>query len=103
MKVRNLTQVDVASACKVSQPTVQRWLKGAMPGGIEVYRLAKFLEVSVEFLLFEDAPSQLPQEDEGTSFAVPKIAKTLSVLKKLEIKIEDDLKELRDVIKELEQ
>ena len=44
-----LTQQDIAAGVGVSQPTVQRWLTGStMPGGAELFRLAKFLGIKVE-------------------------------------------------------
>ena len=51
-----LTQQDIANGVGVAQPTVQRWLTGTIPGGAEIYRLAKFLNVTVEHF-FENGDS----------------------------------------------
>jgi transcriptional regulator with XRE-family HTH domain len=51
-----LTQQIVADGVGVSQPTVQRWLKGTIPGGEELLKLANFLGVDPYALLYENRP-----------------------------------------------
>lgn len=56
-----LTQQDIAAGVGVSQPTVQRWLTGStMPGGAEIFRLAKFLGVKVEDFFENGLPQPMP-------------------------------------------
>lgn len=55
-----LTQQDIAAGVGVSQPTVQRWLTGTMPGGAEIFRLAKFLGVKVEDFFENGLPQPAP-------------------------------------------
>lgn len=67
----NLTQSDVAEAVGVSQPTVQRWLKGAVPGALEAVRLARYFRISVEDLMCDEMSVQ-PQilRDAGPEYLV---------------------------------
>lgn len=46
-----LSQQAVADGMGVSQTTVSNWLLGSIPNGVDLYKLSKFLNVSVEWLM----------------------------------------------------
>ena len=51
-KERGLNQRELAQAIKVSQPTVAAWENGENePKAIYIYRLAKFFDVTSDYLL----------------------------------------------------
>ncbi len=62
MEERGITQKTLASECDVSQPAVHGWLQGVQPKAYEIYRLGRIFGVQPLFLIFDDAPSQLPME-----------------------------------------
>lgn len=105
MKSTHKTQAEIAVACGVGQSAVHKWLRGTIPGGLELYRLTRLFGVTAEFLLFEDAPSQYPQSD--SAFAMrDEVSQNIALVKRLktlEQKIDGDLKDLREIIKELEK
>jgi transcriptional regulator with XRE-family HTH domain len=53
MEARKLTQQQVADEIKVSRITVVKWSKTSIPRSAELFKLAKFLGVTPEFLLDE--------------------------------------------------
>lgn len=54
------TQQQLADAICVSQPTVQRWLKGTVPDGNHLAAMADFFGVSMD-ALWGRAPLNLPE------------------------------------------
>ena len=49
---RNLTVVQVSNRAMVPQPSLSQWENARnWPGAVNLYRLAKFYGVSVDFLL----------------------------------------------------
>jgi len=61
MQLRKLTQVDVANLAGVSQPAVQKWLKGVVPGSIELYRLCQALDENMADFFGEPSHSSAIQ------------------------------------------
>jgi transcriptional regulator with XRE-family HTH domain len=51
MVERETTQDAVAQACDVSQAAVSKWVKGIIPNGEQVARLAALFDVSTDYLL----------------------------------------------------
>lgn len=51
-KQGKFTQVQIANAIGVKQPTISAWENGEyLPGGEELYKLADFFKVSADYLL----------------------------------------------------
>lgn len=49
------TQMEIAKTVGVSQPTVGRWLKGTVPQGVELFKLAEMFNVSMNEMLGGEA------------------------------------------------
>lgn len=99
MKSHKLTQVQVASAVKVSQPTVQRWLKGKMPDGNELFALADLFRISVDELLGRTPETYSEQNICVLHDAPPK--KEIAKLTKIADNLAEQIVELRKAIEEL--
>jgi transcriptional regulator with XRE-family HTH domain len=83
MDRKDKTQDDVARACDLSQPAVSKWLKGTVPGGEQLSRLADLFGVSTDFLLGrETSEAETPhgEAEETAEPAVRSAAEQLSVL-----------------------
>jgi len=98
----NFTQAQIADACGVSQPAVKKWLANSVPGGMEFYLLTQKLGVCAEFMLFEDAPSQLPQGKAGAHAVGPNKIKLAKLHSQVE-ELETALAGVKLAIKELEK
>lgn len=51
MKETGATQLEVATAAAVTQPTVSRWLEGQIPKADDLYRLAVFFNRAMDWFL----------------------------------------------------
>ncbi len=51
MRERRVTQVRLADEFQVSQAAVSKWLKGSVPSGVTLVRLARFFGVTAEELV----------------------------------------------------
>lgn len=57
MQEREVTQVQLADQAGVTQASVSGWLQGSIPKGDVLYRLARCLRVSMEYLLTGQHPA----------------------------------------------
>lgn len=91
------TQQDIAVGVGVSQPTVQRWLRGAMPGGGELYRLAKFLGVAVEDLMDSGLPVTQPMmlRESPPDYMVDDALADVTEIRERAVTLERKLKKLK--------
>ena len=73
MQSKKLKQKDLADAACIGQSAISNYLSGArIPGSMELFRLAKALNVSMEYLISEDAISVLPAvtEEDQTPYGI---------------------------------
>ena len=54
MERTGTTQIQVAEAAAVTQPTVSRWLEGQMPKADDVWRLAQYFHTTMDWFLRAD-------------------------------------------------
>ena len=71
---QKITQKKIAENIGVEQPTVGRWIKGeAIPGGYQLFKLARFLGVSMEYFFAESQVPVAELKDEPTQCRDPRI------------------------------
>jgi len=89
----DITQDQIAAAVGVSQPTVGRWLKGTMPGGFELVKLAEFLGVHPRVLLGLDDSTATLQDSRHPPFP----AEVFEAIEKVE-RMQEDLRVIKKVL-----
>lgn len=104
-KPPKLTQEAVAAAIGVSQPTVQRWLKGShLPDAEDLAKLADLFKISADDLLGR-AALKYPDLNNSGGLTVHDVAgkKDIARLNKIADTLAEQLGELRRAIHELEK
>ena len=82
IKEKGLTQAEAAKACKMSYPKLRNWMsKSLVPPLSYAHKLARFLGVSLEYLIDGQGPDKVSMTNE----------KVLALLKEAE----DRLTEIR--------
>ena len=56
MREKNLTQVEVATACGMTQAAISKYLQGRIPKVDELFRMAQFFDTTAERLLGIEKP-----------------------------------------------
>lgn len=51
LKARKSTKYEMASELKIPRATMQNWSTGSVPSSIKLYKIAKYLGVTMEFLI----------------------------------------------------
>lgn len=104
-KPPKLTQEAVAVAIHVSQPTVQRWLKGShLPNAEELSKLADLFRITVDDLLGRE-PAKYPDLNNvgGDPLQERAAQKDIARLTKIADALAEQLGELRRAIHDLEK
>ena len=98
MYCKNLTTVQLAAITNINPATISNYLKtkGTIPPVDKALRMAKALDVSVEFLVngFEEKSESSAQQKNPITFDVFKVALKMNGLKKSELAIIESLVEL---------
>lgn len=89
MYCKNLTTVQLAAITNINAGTISNYLKtkGSMPPADKALKLAKALDVSVDFLIngFDSKTASLLQQKTPFSLEVLKIAQNMTDLEKDEL------------------
>lgn len=73
LKERNLQKKDLAEAVGISRTGISTWrVSGALPRADIAIRTARFLNVSVEYLVFGDI-DELDKKNDGLAYEVAKL------------------------------
>jgi transcriptional regulator with XRE-family HTH domain len=103
MEEQGKTQDDVARACNLSQPAVSKWLKGTVPGGEQLARLADLFGVSADWLLGRDEKRNVtyaPDEERVAGMDPPEVQTATDQLRELHSTDPAGFKTAANVIKE---
>ena len=78
---KNLTQLDIAKAIDTSQPNIGRWEKGLNePSYAQLVKLAKFFNVSIDYLVGREDDYVKPQVESTLSYREQKLLRAFSQL-----------------------
>lgn len=95
LKASGASQIAVAEACDISGASMTRYLSDRVPKAQELYRLAKYFGVSMEWLL--------TGEEEGNGRLEPLVAKVSEQSVKYQAKKKHASEELRQIRAMLEK
>jgi len=83
IRARAATQADAAKACGVLPDTFRRWMSmGRVPPLNHSYKLARYLDVSLEYLIAGRRPDKASSTNEEVLALLKKVSEELAELRR---------------------
>lgn len=76
----NQRRADLSRGSGVGESTIRAWINGSKPSADALFKIAKFLNVSVEYLLTGEGESKEPDQQQQLSFQEQKLLEVFRIL-----------------------